>query len=147
MIPVIINSSLRYANCFPFLISIQSCPSSIESSSPKVAATRLSYIRAASRSMLKSSSGVLEYLANVYYYYFLVSEISIQQSHVISITNTTISTTQFKETDQLVLLTTSAGLLGFKKTSSSILLVKTVEFTSFTSFSATTNHRKYIKMK
>jgi hypothetical protein len=53
-----------------------------------------------------------------------------------------VKTTQFNGTDQLVLLTTSAGLLGFKKTSSSILLVKTVEFMYFASFSVITNHRK-----
>jgi hypothetical protein len=35
-------------------------------------------------------------------------------------------TAWFKRADQLVLLTTSAGLLDFKKTSPSILLMKTV---------------------
>jgi hypothetical protein len=79
MIPVIMNSSLGYANCFPFLISIQSCPSSIESSSPKVAATRLSYTRAASRSMQKSSSVVLEYVVNSYYFSHICSTITCSQ--------------------------------------------------------------------
>jgi hypothetical protein len=37
-------------------------------------------------------------------------------------------TARFKRADQLVLLTTSAGLLGFKKTSPSMLLVKAVVF-------------------
>src|SRR6266540_1825874 len=65
-------------------MSIQSCPSSIESSSPKVAATHLSYISAASRSMLKSSSGVLEYMWKIFLI-FLVFELSIQKTPAVNI--------------------------------------------------------------
>jgi hypothetical protein len=138
------NCNLGYANCFPFLISIQSCPSSIESSSPKVAVTRLSSI--VHQSCFQKYAEIFIWCPRTFSKHFivifLISKISIQQSHVVSITNTTILTTQFKGTDQLVLLTTSAGLLGFKKTSSSILLVKTVEFIYFAYFSVTTHHRK-----
>jgi hypothetical protein len=138
MVRLIMNCSLGYANCFPFLISIQSCPSSIESSSPKVAVTHQSCFQKYAEIFIWCP-GIF---SKRFFIIFLISKISIQQSHVVSITNTTILTTHFKGTDQLVLLTTSAGLLGFKKTSSSILLVKTLEFIYFAYFSVTTNHRK-----
>lgn len=56
-----INSNLGYKSLFfPLLKSIQSFSSSIKSSSFKASATRLSYMIAASRSKLKSSSEVLK---------------------------------------------------------------------------------------
>ena len=54
------NNNLGYKHCFPSVISFQMTSSSSESSSPNIAATRLSYITAASKRMPKSSSGVLK---------------------------------------------------------------------------------------
>lgn len=53
------NSNLGYKNSFPSRILSQMTSFAVESSSPKSAATRLSYISAASSRMPKSSSGVL----------------------------------------------------------------------------------------
>lgn len=54
------NNNLGYKHCFPSDISFQTTSSSSESSSLNIAATRRSYIKAASKRMLKSSSGVLK---------------------------------------------------------------------------------------
>lgn len=54
------NSNLGYEHCFPSDISFHTTSSSTESSSPNMAATRLSYITAASKRIPKSSSGVLK---------------------------------------------------------------------------------------
>jgi len=54
------NNNLGYKHCFPSDISFHMTSSSTESSSPNMAATRLSYITAASKRMPKSSSGVLK---------------------------------------------------------------------------------------
>lgn len=56
-------------------------------------------------------------------------------------------TAWFKRADQLVLLTTTAGLLGFKKTSPSILLVKIVVFMSSPTSSAMYNQGTKNKLK
>lgn len=70
-LPVMIKSNLGYKNCFPLLVSFQRTSSLVESSSFKIAATRLSYITAASKSMPKSSSGVLKRIKKAF-----VSEMS-----------------------------------------------------------------------
>lgn len=59
-LPVMMNNNLGYKYCFPSEISFQRTPSSVESFSSNRAATRLSYITAASNRIPKSSSGVLE---------------------------------------------------------------------------------------
>jgi hypothetical protein len=53
------NNNLGYKYSFPSEISFQRNSSLVESSSSNTAATRLSYITAASRRIPKSSSGVL----------------------------------------------------------------------------------------
>ncbi|GER53937.1 recombination protein RecR [Striga asiatica] len=68
-LPVIMNSNLGYEHSFPLCISSQTTSSPIESSSPRRAATRLSYLTAASRRISKSSSAVLH--KNIVFYPFM----------------------------------------------------------------------------
>jgi hypothetical protein len=59
-LPVMMNNNLGYKYCFPSEISFQITSSLVESSSFNIAATRLSYINAASKRRPKFSSGVLK---------------------------------------------------------------------------------------
>lgn len=139
-VPVMTNNSLGYRYCLPSLISFQTTLSMVESSSPKIADTRLSYITAASNSVPKSSSGVLKQILKVFNH-----NCNLQYTHIgrncttqsVIVPKNHIFVDLFSEksnryfflvfhmirgkttlsTHQLVLLTTRAGLLVFKNIS------------------------------